>query len=130
MTKNSNNKCFSCIFWEDKKNTSIFKAKIFSCPPPGQNGPFFLGGGAGSMDSLYVVYTPKHRDHIINTQGDIKCSGIWSHLFFSKNFLLFTQKSRLPTTFPLRPDFFPVKKNTRFLSNMHIFVYCCCLFSL
>ena len=42
--KNSNNKCFSCIFWEDKKNTSIFKAKIFSCPPQDKMGHFSWGG--------------------------------------------------------------------------------------
>ena len=42
------------VFWESKKITVIFKAKTFPAPPPGQNRPFFLGGGAGSMDSLFL----------------------------------------------------------------------------
>ena len=72
MTKNSNNKCFSCIFWEDKKNTSIFKAKISSCPP-GQNGPFFLGGG----QDLWI-----------------HCSFICSCIEFLNNFLSSTKNIR------------------------------------
>ena len=45
-----NNKCFFMYFLGGQKNTVIFKAKIFSAPPPpGQNRPFFLGG----VDRIY-----------------------------------------------------------------------------
>ena len=63
VTKNSNNKCFSCNFWEYKKKYKCFQGENFLLPPPpGQNGPFFLG--AGSMDSLHL-YSSRNLENLV-----------------------------------------------------------------